>query len=263
MESGQAAEAARRVMAAPSLHWAGIHCHIGSQIFETEGFALAVDRMMEFYARAIREWNAPLRILNVGGGFGIRYVEEDRPLPIAAYIEVIAERVKASAGRLGVPVPEVWVEPGRRIVGPAGTTLYTIGSRKEIPGVRRYIAVDGGMADNPRPIIYQARYEAMIANRGREPVQELAAVAGKFCESGDMLIWDTPLARSVPGDILAVFCTGAYTYSMASNYNRVPRPAVVFVRDGRADLVVRRETLDDVVRYDVIPSRMAKERHPV
>ncbi|MBX6394091.1 MAG: diaminopimelate decarboxylase [Alicyclobacillaceae bacterium] len=263
MESGQAAEAARRVMAANSLNWAGIHCHIGSQIFETEGFALAVDRMMEFYARAVQEWNAPLRILNVGGGFGIRYVEEDRPLPIAAYIEVIAERVKAAAGRFGVPVPEVWVEPGRRIAGPAGTTLYTVGSRKEIPGVRRYIAVDGGMADNPRPIIYQARYEAMIANRGREPVQEVAAVAGKFCESGDMLIWDTPLARSFSGDILAVFCTGAYTYSMASNYNRVPRPAVVFVRDGRADLVVRRETLDDVVKYDVIPSRLAKERHPV
>ncbi|MDI3256174.1 MAG: diaminopimelate decarboxylase [Kyrpidia sp.] len=264
LASGQADEAAHRLTADQNLNWVGIHCHIGSQIFETEGFAIAVDRMMEFYAKAVNQWGADLRVLNVGGGFGIRYVEEDRPLPVRVYIEAIADRVKAAAHRLGVEVPEVWVEPGRRIAGPAGTTLYTVGARKEIPGVRRYISVDGGMADNPRPIIYQARYEAIIANRAREPVQELAAVAGRYCETGDMLIWDTPLARSAPGDILAVFGTGAYTYSMASNYNRTPRPAVVFAREGRADLVVRRETLDDLIRCDEIPARMKKkEGYPV
>ncbi|ADG06528.1 diaminopimelate decarboxylase [Kyrpidia tusciae] len=263
LASGQAEAAVRRAQRARGVNLVGLHCHIGSQIFETEGFVLAVERMMEFYARAVNEWGASLRILNVGGGFGIRYVEEDRPLPVEAYIAAIADAVKGEALRRGVAVPEVWVEPGRRIAGPAGTTLYTVGARKEIPGVRRYIAVDGGMADNPRPIIYQARYEAVVANRAGEPVEELAAVAGKFCETGDMLIWDTPLARAVPGDILAVFGTGAYTYSMASNYNRAPRPAVVFVRDGRADVVVRRETLDDLIRLDQIPERMRKEQHPV
>ncbi|MDI3327438.1 MAG: diaminopimelate decarboxylase [Alicyclobacillaceae bacterium] len=263
LASGQAEEAARRVLKTASLRWIGIHCHIGSQIFDTDGFVAAVDRMMGFYARAVKEWEVPLRVLNMGGGFGIRYVEGDDPLPVEVYIRAIADRVREAARRFRIPEPEVWVEPGRRIAGPAGTTLYTVGSRKDIPGVRSYIAVDGGMADNPRPIIYQAKYEAMVANRALEPASEMVSVAGKYCESGDMLIWDVRLPKAEPGDILAVFATGAYTYSMASNYNRVPRPAVVFVRDGQADLVVRRETLDDLVRHDLIPSRFRRVRHPV
>ncbi|MCX7569092.1 diaminopimelate decarboxylase [Tumebacillus sp. DT12] len=253
---GTARQAVEQALQTKGVRLVGIHCHIGSQIFETEGFKTAVARMAEFYVMSQRELGAAdLSILNVGGGFGIRYTAEDDPLEPVAYIDAITEAVKAEFTRLGTEYPEVAIEPGRSIVGPAGTTLYTIGSTKDIPGVRKYVSVDGGMADNPRPALYQAVYEAMIANRADEEPTELVSIAGKACESGDMLIWDVKLPTVQAGDILAVSCTGAYNYSMASNYNRMVRPAVVFVQEGEADVVVKRETKDDLIKGDVIPAR--------
>jgi diaminopimelate decarboxylase len=168
------------------------------------------------------------------------------------------DTVKRLTEELDYPMPKVIVEPGRSIVGEAGTTLYTIGSVKDIPGVRKYVAVDGGMTDNPRPALYQARYEAVLANKANNTKVEEVSIAGKCCESGDMLIWDLHVPAVESGDVLAVFCTGAYNYSMSSNYNRIAKPAVVFAGNGKADLVVKRETLDDIVRNDIVPDRLIK-----
>ncbi|MDB5083940.1 MAG: diaminopimelate decarboxylase [Bacilli bacterium] len=234
----------------------GLHSHIGSSIFITEGFALAIERVSRLYEWAVNSAGANLSVLNVGGGFGIRYQEGDTPLAPEQYIEAIASAVKHSFDQHGLPLPKVVIEPGRSIVGAAGTTLYTIGSKKVIPGVRTYLAVDGGMTDNPRPALYQAKYEAAVASRMLEEPVETVSIAGKCCESGDMLIWDVAIPHAEAGDILAVSCTGAYNYSMASNYNRIGRPAVVFVSGGEAEEVVRRESLDDLVRLDRIPARM-------
>ncbi|GAB6935475.1 diaminopimelate decarboxylase [Calditerricola yamamurae] len=249
--SGMAVEAVKRALSAPALALVGVHCHIGSQIFETEGFVAAISRVMAFLDAVRAETGYVAAVVNLGGGFGIRYTENDAPLPVAAYVEAIVSAVRRECGARAYPEPEIWLEPGRSIVGEAGTTLYTVGAVKVIPGLRTYVAVDGGMADNIRPALYQARYEAMLANRGWEKPTETVSIAGKTCESGDMLIWDIALPPVRPGDLLAVSCTGAYTYSMASNYNRLRRPAVVFVRDGRAKVVVRRETYDDLVRNDM------------
>ncbi|WP_018131933.1 diaminopimelate decarboxylase [Effusibacillus pohliae] len=256
MGSGQAQTAIRKTLNLPAIRLAGLHSHIGSQIFETEGFAVAIARLADLYEWAAKEAGVMLTKLNVGGGFGIRYTDKDAPLSPADYVRAIADTILAEFAIRGLEVPEVIIEPGRSIVGPAGTTLYTVGSTKTIPGIRKYVAVNGGMTDNPRPALYQAEYEAMLANRACEPATETVSVAGKCCESGDMLIWDVRLPQVEPGDILAVSCTGAYNYSMASNYNRIARPAVVFVKDGQADLVVKRETLDDLIRHDRIPERM-------
>jgi len=236
----------------------GLHSHIGSQIFEVEGFRMAVEKVAIFAADVRDRLGITLSVINLGGGFGIRYKEGDTPLPPRRYVEAIAGAVKETFAMRDYPLPEIWIEPGRSIVGEAGTTLYTVGTSKEIPGVRKYIAVDGGMTDNPRPALYQAVYEAMLANRADEPDEETVSIAGKACESGDMLIWDVRLPVARPGDILAVSCTGAYNYSMASNYNRIRRPAVVFVRDGQADIVVQRETHEYLVGLDVIPERLRK-----
>ncbi|MFC4078152.1 diaminopimelate decarboxylase [Salinithrix halophila] len=253
-QSGQVMRAAAKAIAAESLELLGFHCHIGSQIFETDGFSLAIEKMAQLSRECRSSLGLQTRILNLGGGFGIRYSGEDRPLPVSAYVEAIAAGVRAGFGEAGVP--EIWLEPGRSIVGEAGTTLYTVGTMKEVAGVRKYIAVDGGMNDNPRTALYQAAYEAMLANRAKEEMQETVSVAGKLCESGDMLIWDAVLPQVKTGDLLAVSCTGAYNYSMANNYNRVRRPAVVFVRDGESSLVVRRESLDDLIRNDCLPERV-------
>lgn len=263
MAGGSAQEAIRRALQAEWLELVGLHSHIGSQIFETEGFSLAIQRVADLYEWAVREAGARLHILNVGGGFGIRYTESDTPLQPENYIAAICDAVKSEFTLRSLPYPEVVVEPGRSVVGAAGTTLYTVGSCKNIPGVRKYLAVDGGMTDNPRPALYQAEHEACIANRMHEDPVEVVSVAGRCCESGDMLIWDIPLPEARPGDVLAVSCTGAYNYSMANNYNRIPRPAVVFVRDGKVDLVVRRETWEDVVKNDLLPARMKELRASV
>jgi diaminopimelate decarboxylase len=194
--------------------------------------------------------------LDLGGGLGAYYTEGDTPQPADAMVATIAKGIKEAAAQHGLTLPKIIVEPGRSIVGEAGVTLYTVGSVKEIPGIRKYVAVDGGMTDNPRPALYQAKYEAALANKMNIPAEETVSVAGKCCESGDMLIWDIELPAVSPGDTLVVTTTGAYNYSMASNYNRNLRPAVVFVNNGAAEVVVKRETYSDLVRNDVVPERI-------
>lgn len=257
--------ALQAVKEALSLEWVtlqGFHCHIGSQIFDLASYDVAVGLMFDFMAEVRRETGFVPSDLDMGGGLGIRYHAGDpirRPSELA---EVLAGAVRRECQRTGLPLPHLLVEPGRSIVGEAGTTLYTVGSIKTIPGIRTYVAVDGGMADNPRVALYQAVYEATVANKADQEPVETVSIAGKCCESGDMLIWDIRLPKVEPGDILAVHATGAYNYSMASNYNRLPRPAVVLVRDGESDLLVRRETYADLIRLDVVPERLAGPARP-
>ena len=251
--NGQAAEAIRKALTYPSLELWGVHCHIGSQIFELESYEEAARTMMTFVRDITAETGRPIRELNLGGGMGIYYAEGDAPQEIQRYAACVADTVKACAVEYGLTLPKIIVEPGRSIVGEAGVTLYTIGAIKDIPGVRKYVAVDGGMTDNPRPALYQAKYEAALANRMNDAAAEKVSIAGKCCESGDMLIWDIELPVVESGDILAVSSTGAYNYSMSNNYNRNLKPAVVFVADGKARVVVRRETYDDLLRNDVMP----------
>ncbi|MFC4777507.1 diaminopimelate decarboxylase [Paenibacillus sp. GCM10023252] len=256
--NGAAKQAIAKALTLSNLEVLGVHSHIGSQIFEVEGFRMAVDKVAGFAVDIRSELGLTFKVINLGGGFGIRYVEGDTPLPISEYVGAITNAIITNFKAADFPLPEIWVEPGRSMVGDAGTTLYTVGTNKNIPGVRKYIAVDGGMTDNPRPALYQSRYEALLANRANDPAEETVSVAGKCCESGDMLIWDLELPKAESGDLLAVFCTGAYNYAMASNYNRIRRPAVVFVKDGSADLAVKRESLHNIVENDVIPARLAK-----
>ncbi|MFZ8853212.1 MAG: diaminopimelate decarboxylase [Armatimonadota bacterium] len=249
IENGIAFEGVKKALSLKNLKLRGFHSHIGSQIFETEPYRIAVEQMFSFAAMVRSETGFVMQELNLGGGLGIRYVPEDDPPSIESFVAAICDAVKETASRFGFELPSLAVEPGRSIVGEAGTTLYTIGVVKEIPKVRTYVSVDGGMSDNPRPALYGARYFAVVANKADRTPNKVVTVAGKHCES-DILIRDIALADPEPGNILAVFTTGAYHYSMASNYNRFPRPAVVFVKDGKAKLVVRRETYDDLLRCD-------------
>ncbi|SEL85965.1 diaminopimelate decarboxylase [Paenibacillus sp. cl141a] len=257
--NGSAYEAVKLAEAQANIQLMGIHSHIGSQIFEVEGFQMAVQRVAEFAASVKEGLGVVFKVVNLGGGFGIRYVDGDTPLQVSQYVKAITDAVKNHFAGLGSELPEIWVEPGRSIVGDAGTTLYTVGTSKDIPGVRKYVAVDGGMTDNPRPALYESKYEALLANRAKEEPEETVSIAGKCCESGDMLIWDLELPKVETGDLLAVSCTGAYNYSMASNYNRIRKPAVVFVKDGQSNLVVRRESLADIISNDVVPAGVTKE----
>jgi diaminopimelate decarboxylase len=229
----------------------GLHCHIGSQIFETTGFLLAAKKIVEKLDSWKKQFSFEAKVLNLGGGFGIRYTKEDEPIQPYQYVNSIIEEVKNLVEQFSLALPEIWIEPGRSLVGDAGITLYKVGSSKDVPGVRRYLAVDGGMSDNIRPALYQAKYEAVLADNPLDKPHETVSIAGKCCESGDMLIWDLPLPKTNEDDILAVFCTGAYGYSMSNNYNRLPRPAVVFVENGNAALVVKRETYEDLIRLDL------------
>ncbi|WP_421379355.1 diaminopimelate decarboxylase [Bacillus salacetis] len=251
LENGQTEEALMRSVKSDYLNVLGLHCHIGSQIFETTGFVLAASKIIGKLADWKDKYGYSAEVLNLGGGFGIRYTAEDDPIPASQYVEEIISEVRKKAEDFNLDMPEIWIEPGRSLVGDAGTTLYSVGSSKEVPNIRKYLAVDGGMSDNIRPALYEAKYEAILANKAGQPVQETVSIAGKCCESGDMLIWDLPLPESTQGDILAVFCTGAYGYSMANNYNRIPRPPVVFVENGEARLVVRRESFEDLVKLDL------------
>ncbi|MGD7045482.1 diaminopimelate decarboxylase [Jeotgalibacillus proteolyticus] len=251
LQNGQAEEALKLALEKSELHVLGLHCHIGSQIFETTGFKKAAQKMIEKLASWKAKYKYTSQVLNLGGGFGIRYTKEDTPIAPSEYVQDIISEVKALMKNASLSMPEIWIEPGRSLVGDAGTTLYTVGSSKIVPDIRKYLAVDGGMSDNIRPALYDARYEAVIANRPEADYEETVAIAGKCCESGDMLIWDLPIAKAQPGDILAVFCTGAYGYAMANNYNRIPRPAVVFAENGKASLVIKRESYADLVRQDL------------
>ncbi|KQL33164.1 diaminopimelate decarboxylase [Bacillus sp. FJAT-25509] len=248
--SGQANEAVGVSLNSNNLKLLGVHSHIGSQIFEPDGFVHAINVLMNFLNGLKNDLGFTAEILNVGGGFGIRYTSEDEPLAVAIHIEKITTIIKQQCEELDYKLPELWLEPGRSIVGEAGTTLYTIGSTKTLPSIRKYVSVDGGMTDNIRPALYGSKYEAMLANRANDENKEVVSIAGKCCESGDMLIWDCNLPVVQNNDLLAVSCTGAYGYSMANNYNRIRRPAVVFVKDGVSREVVRRETYEDLVRND-------------
>jgi len=240
IEDGLAARAIERVLASDVLELTGLHAHIGSQIFELEPYTLAIRAIGELAG----EW---CRIVNVGGGLGIAYAAEDEPPEIDAYVDV---KVRGVAEVFGDDV-RILIEPGRSLVGNAGITAYRIGTVKEIPGIRTYVAVDGGMSDNMRPMLYGSRYEALIADRAAVAPDSQATVAGMHCESGDILVRDAILAAPAVGDVLVTPATGAYGHSMASNYNGVPRPPIVFCRDGEARLVVRRETYDDLTARDV------------
>ncbi|QKE74709.1 diaminopimelate decarboxylase [Arthrobacter citreus] len=248
--SGQANEAVEVSLNSSNLKLLGIHSHIGSQIFEPDGFVHAINVLMSFLNGLKNDLGFTAEILNVGGGFGIRYTSEDEPLAVAKHIDTITTIIKQQCEELDYKLPELWLEPGRSIVGEAGTTLYTIGSTKTLPSIRKYVSVDGGMTDNIRPALYGSKYEAMLANRANDENKEVVSIAGKCCESGDMLIWDCKLPVVENNDLLAMSCTGAYGYSMANNYNRIRRPAVVFVKDGMSREVVRRETYEDLVRND-------------
>jgi diaminopimelate decarboxylase len=242
LEDGLAERAIAEVRSSRHLRLIGLHAHIGSQIFELEPYVSAIEALAELVGT---DWEC--RILNVGGGLGIAYTSADEPPPIGDYVDVKVRGVE----RVFDPVPRILIEPGRSLVGNAGVTAYEIGTVKEIPSVRTYLSVNGGMSDNLRPMLYGSRYEAIVANRAAEAPDTLATVAGMHCESGDILITDAMLASPVVGDILVTPATGAYGYSMASNYNGAPRPAVVFCRDGNARVVVRRETWDDLIGRDV------------
>ncbi|MGL4523505.1 MAG: diaminopimelate decarboxylase, partial [Bacilli bacterium] len=248
--NGDAKKAVAATMLMQNLNVLGVHVHIGSQIFETTGFQVAIQKVVQQLAKWRDELGFVATVFNVGGGFGIRYIETDNPLPLGEYVKTIVTTMKNSCEENDYPLPAIWTEPGRSIVGEAGTTLYTVGARKEIPGIRTYVSVDGGMTDNIRPALYEAEYMCALANRMNEEATETVSIAGKCCESGDMLIWDTTLPKSKPNDTLAVFSTGAYNYSMSSNYNRIARPAVVFVEEGESYIVVKRETLDQLILND-------------
>ena len=233
----------------------GLHAHIGSQIFELEPHRDLAGVLADALQMARRLGHSATD-LNVGGGLGIRYVESDDPPSIDSWVQVVAEAVATACRERELELPRLLCEPGRSLVAPAGVTLYELGSRKEIPGFSTYLAVDGGMSDNPRPITYQSSYTACLADRPGAAAVETVTLAGKHCESGDVLLRELPLPASQPGDVLVVLATGAYNASMASNYNRIPRPATVLVGDGRAELVQRRERPDELLRYDVLPERL-------
>ncbi len=251
LETGEAMQAVKKALSMTHVNLVGVHCHIGSQIFDLDPFELAARVMLEFIAQVKTETGTELGVLNLGGGFGIKYLQTDRPRPYKDYMKKVSAAVKEATAQLGLKMPFILIEPGRSIVGPAGLTLYTVGSVKKIPDVRTYISVDGGMGDSPRYILYQSRYEVVCANKAEKERECTATIAGKCCESGDLIQEWTSVQRVEPGDILAVLATGAYNYSMASNYNRIPRPAVVFVSRGESRIVVRRESYDDLSRNDI------------
>jgi diaminopimelate decarboxylase len=252
LQSGDALRAAARVHASSALRLAGLHCHIGSQVFRLDSYAAAIDRMVGLVLAVETETGAIVDELSLGGGLGVRYVAADEGPSIAQYATALQDAFAKAIATHGVRSrPALGVEPGRSIAAPSGLTLYTVGTVKEIPGVRTYVAVDGGMSDNLRPVTYGAQYEAFLPARATAPRPNVATVAGKHCEQGDVLVRDAHLPADVRvGDVLATPVTGAYAHSMASNYNKVARPAVVFVRDGSARVVVRREDFDDLVRLD-------------
>lgn len=244
-------KAIKQILDAPGMEFEGIHCHIGSQIFELDAYTQAMEHFVAFAKEIKDELGVEIKKLNAGGGYGIAYTHEDHPLDFEVITSAIMETIAKGFEKNGMSMPMVLIEPGRFVVGNAGITLYTVGSYKDIPGVRKYVSVDGGMTDNIRAALYDAKYEAVIANKADQKPDTLVTVAGKNCESGDILIKDILLQDPQPRDLLAMFSTGAYHYTMSSNYNQLPKPAIVFTYQGKDRLVVRRQTFEDLVAYDV------------
>ena len=244
-------KAIKKVIDAPNIKFDGIHCHVGSQIEDIQAYVLAMNKFVEIAYEIYDIFGIVINELNAGGGFGIQYTKSDKPLEFDHVVSTIMDIIEKGFAKRNLKRPKVLVEPGRYCVGNAGITLYTVGSYKNIPDIRDYISVDGGMTDNIRSSLYQAKYDAIIANKADQEPDRLVTVAGKNCESGDILIKDIMLQDPQPGDILATFSTGAYHYSMSSNYNQIPKPAVVFTYQGKSRLVIRRQTFDDLVYFDV------------
>lgn len=256
VQTGQAEQAVQRALAHSSLRLTGIHCHLGSPIFETEPYEQATDVMLGFAAEMRARHGFTLEEYSPGGGFAVQYTRDHPAPPFEEYARTIVSSLHEACWRHDLPLPRLVVEPGRSIVGRAGVALYTVGGSKDIPGVRRYVFVDGGMADNTRPAMYGSQYEALVANRAETAPTGRVAIGGKYCESGDILVRDVALPEVGPGDILAVPASGAYCLAMASNYNMALKPAVVAVHDGRARVVRRRETYADLRRTDVPAGEM-------
>lgn len=250
IETGQAMELLEFAMSLKNVDIEGFHCHIGSQIFESEPFCDAADIMLKFAADAKEKLNFVTRYVNLGGGFGVRYIESHPQIDIADNIKKLGEHVNACCKKFDITAPAILLEPGRSIVADCCTTLYEIGSVKTITGYKNYVSIDGGMTDNPRYALYGSEYTVLNASKADQDADLVCTIAGRCCESGDLIQEDVKVASPERGDILAVLCTGAYNYSMASNYNRICRPAVVIVKDGKARVGIRRETFEDLIRYD-------------
>lgn len=252
IETGQAEEITLFALSLPNIRLAGFHCHVGSQVFDSDVFVRSVEIMMNFVAEMAYKHDYLAEELDLGGGFGVRYLESDPTIDIAANIEQIAQALKKKAAEFDIPLPAIRMEPGRSIVADAGLTLYRVGTIKKIPGYKNYVSVDGGMTDNPRYALYRSPYTVLLANKLNEPCEFTCSVVGRNCESGDILQENVKLPASVTrDDVLAVLTTGAYNFAMASNYNRVARLPVVMVHDGADYLAVRRESLDDLIRNDI------------
>ena len=253
IETGQADHFVQHALSLPNLRLMGYHCHVGSQVFDEDGsvYHNAAKIMMTFAAEMKKKYGAELQVLDLGGGYGVRYTDADPQVNIPENIEKLAETVKTLCGALSLPMPAVLLEPGRSIVADAGLTLYTAGSTKSIPGYKNYVPVDGGMTDNPRYALYGSKYTVYLANRANEEANFRCDVVGRCCESGDIIQPNVLLPEPKRGDLIAVCTTGAYNYSMASNYNRIPRPPVVMLSGGKPTLAVRRETVDDLTALDM------------
>lgn len=252
LETGEAEDIILKASAMENVNVVGVHCHIGSQIFELAPFELAAEKMMNFIADLKDNHGISISELNLGGGYGIKYTKADNPVDYDRYISAVSKVVQRVSDDRNVPLPFIVMEPGRSIVCEAGLTVYTVGAVKEIPNIRTYVSVDGGMADNPRYIMYESEYEAVRVHDPSDSDTEIVTIAGKCCESGDILVRDASLLKVKPGDKIAVLATGAYNYSMASNYNRIPRPPIVMVSGGKTKLAVKRESYDDIIKNDLI-----------
>lgn len=251
LENGEAFEIVEKALSCKNVNLDGFHCHIGSQIFDVEPFCHSAEVMLEFMAEVKKRYGKEVTRLNLGGGFGVKYVEGDDPISYDLYIKEVSAVVYKKAEELSIKVPFILMEPGRSIVANAGITLYTVGNVKDIKDVRKYVSIDGGMGDNPRYILYGAEYTSVVANRANAPYDDVATIVGKCCESGDIIIENGQVQKIEEGDILAVLTTGAYNYSMSSNYNRIPRPAMVRVKGGEDKVIIKRETYEDIIRNDI------------
>ncbi len=260
IKSGAAMNAVRKALDYPGIDLRGIHCHVGSQLLDTEAHTAAIDVMVGFAREILDETGYLIEDLDTGGGLGIRYVEGQNPPTIDQFADAIVNALMHALDKYGFTKPRLIQEPGRSIAGTAGITLYHVGAVKKVPvpqkpGYKTYVIIDGGLSDNPRPLLYGALYEAIIANKADQPATQTVTISGRHCET-DTLIPEANIAAAEHGDVMAVLCTGAYTFEMASNYNRFCRPPVVLVQDGKADVIVERETLDDLIRREVLPERL-------
>lgn len=251
LETGEAMNAVKEAIELKNVELCELHCHIGSQIFDIDPFVTAAEIMMDFIGAIKNETGHVITELNLGGGFGIKYTDNDNPTAYDNYMNSVSKAVHAKAEQYNLPVPFVYIEPGRSIVGEAGITLYTVGAVKTIPDIRTYVSIDGGMCDNIRYALYQSEYTVVTANKADKEADTVVTIAGKCCESGDLIQENTKIAKAEPGDTIAVLSTGAYNYSMASNYNRIPKPPIVLVNNGTDKLIVKRESYDDLIKNDL------------